>query len=113
MPTPTERRRHRRKELACPITILDADGKQIFHTRTANISDGGAYLAAPAAGLPGGPLPERVCVRLAAPRETACTYMLEPFDVEARILRGNVPADAECVGMAMEFARPIALDLHA
>ena len=106
----SERRRHKRLELKCPITMAAAAGEPIGRSRTANISDGGALVYLPAGELPA--CGSEVDLAISVPRRTANTYMLEEFASRAKVLRHQPPGDDPAAAVAFQFAEPLALGLE-
>ncbi len=105
-----ERRRHKRHDLPCPISLLDGDGTAVIEGRTANVSDGGVYIPLPKIGSADRPLPRRMTIRLSVPRSTLNTFMLEHFHSQAELVRAD-PAGRR--GLALAFTPPLLLDLGA
>ncbi len=106
-----ERRKHKRFDLACPVVIYDSQGQELLRTRTINVSDGGALLAA--SGAQAIPVGEIVQVALHVPRQTPNTRMLEDFFSAASVVRHQDLPDEEQVGIALMFDRPLLLKLDA
>ncbi|MFW6155061.1 MAG: PilZ domain-containing protein [Planctomycetota bacterium] len=106
-----ERRLHTRVELSCPLAVADSRGCELFRIRTTNISNGGVYLETPVSNLPEEGIPDDIHLRLSIPRSTSNTFMLEDFTTAARILRSEPLTQGDGAGMAIQFARPLALHL--
>ena len=104
----TERRRHRRFELTCPVVVTDSRGNELMRTRTLNVSDGGACLAPAAAVIDVG---EPVGVSLRVPRSTDNTFMYEQVLADARVVRHQPAAASPTVALA--FIEPMKLELDA
>ena len=102
-----ERRKHIRHDLVCPVVVVDADGKELFQSRTVNVSDGGMLLRV---GKPLG-VGEGVHVSVRIPRQTANTFMYEDFFSGAEVVRRQ--GDGGAGTMAMKFPRPLELSLQA
>jgi len=100
----SERRNYARKDFRCPITLRDATGNVLYHTHTANVSDGGAFLCIPAESLPR--MAGEIQVALSLPRSTPNTYMLEDVHCVARIVRQTPMKNADQAGMALQFSKP-------
>jgi len=98
----SERRKHARHALTCPVVIADADGKELFQGRTVNVSDGGMLLPAGDDPLTPG---DGVYVNLRVPRRTANTFMYEEFSSPAEVVRLQPAA------VAVKFPRPLELGL--
>ncbi|NLF32143.1 MAG: PilZ domain-containing protein [Planctomycetes bacterium] len=106
-----DRRLHSRIELSCPLEVADSRGRELFRIRTANVSNGGLYLESPISNLPEDGVPDEVQLRLSIPRSTPNTFMLEDFATAARIVRSEPLAEGDAAGIAMQFVRPLALNL--
>ncbi|NQU76668.1 MAG: hypothetical protein HQ546_10185 [Planctomycetes bacterium] len=115
--TPREKRKHRRWALACPISVLDGEGKAkvlvLFKTRAVNVSDGGVYMTVPIAELAKAVPARKVGIRLSVPRSTTNSFMLEEFQSQAIIIRSEPLVKADDAGVAMQFIEPLELDLNA
>jgi hypothetical protein len=61
--------------------------------------------------LPEDGVPDEVRLHLSIPRSTPNTFMLEDFATAARILRSEPLADGDGAGIAIQFARPLTLNL--
>ena len=107
-----EKRAHKRLELTCPVTIACAGGDDWLQSRSRNISDGGVYLTVPVGELPEGSLPETLTVRVSVPRSTSNSFMFEPFQAPAAIVRTEPLTDGRNIGVAVRFAEPVELDLE-
>jgi c-di-GMP-binding flagellar brake protein YcgR len=105
MAVAAERRQHIRFEVPCRVRFAGPGGEEV-RSRTLNVSDGGALLPAPLPVAVG----EALHLHLAVPRETANTFFLEQFAVRARVVR-HVAGPAEGPGIAVQFERPLRLDL--
>ena len=108
-----ERRRHKRWDLTCPVTVVDAKGQVLFKSQAVNASDGGAYVTLAIDGLAKGAAPKKVGIRLSVPRTTPNSFMFEEFQSDASIIRTEPLCDADRAGIAMQFAEPLKLDLGA
>ena len=106
-----EHRKHVRFDLVCPVVICDSGGQELLRTRTINVSEGGALLAAPAAQAI--PVGEPVHVTLQVPRETANTRMFEDFFTTASVVRHQDLPDEKEVGIGLMFDRRLLLNLDA
>ena len=102
-----DRRVHKRHELACPIVLSDAAGRELLRARTLNVSDGGALVAAEAlADLPPGAQAQML---LRIPRTTPNTHLFEKISAAVSVLRHQQrPSPA----LAVQFAQPLDLDLE-
>ena len=105
-----ERRKHKRHQMSCPLSILRAGEKEPLQGKTVDLSDGGALLPIPIKVIPR--VSERVRVVLAIPRTTANTYMVEEIPVEARVVRHQPMEDNSVVGIALQFSTPQDLGLE-
>ncbi len=104
-----ERRKHKRINLTCPMSLLADDGSRAADGKVRNISDGGVLAA-----LPRKPLPAEgslVDVNMRLPRSTDNTYMLEEVSCRAKVVR-HVPGDASTASLALEFTTPLDLALE-
>lgn len=106
-----ERRIHKRWPIACPVSILSQSGQVLLRAKTANISDGGAYMILPVDKLGGGDLPARFAVELSVPHATPNTYMIEEFRARATVVRAEPLIDADQAGLALSFAEPLRLEM--
>ena len=106
-----ERRKHERFDLACPVVVCDSQGQELVRTRTINVSDGGALLAALAAQAV--PVGEAVHVTLQVLRQTLNTRMFEDFFAAASVVRHQDLPSEEQVGIGLMFDRRLLLDLDA
>ena len=108
-----DRRRFRRLTLGCPAGLFTpAVGrwrKELAHSRTDNISNGGCYLTL--AEKPGFQPQQSLQLELNLPRRTANTYMLEPVRTSVRILRIEDSHPPE-TSLALEFEKPLDLQLE-
>ena len=105
-----ERREHKRHDLGCPIRFFDRGGVEITHAKTANISDGGAFVPVAIRFLT--EIGRQVNVAFSLPRSTPNTYMLEDFASEAKIVRQTAMQRADYAGIALEFAEPLELGIE-
>ena len=105
-----ERRRYKRFDLPCPIDVCDGEGNVLTSTRAANVSDGGVFLPVPVQAAP--PLGSKLQINFRVPRSTPNTYMLEEFSSSARVARHQPLVDNSAAGVALQFARPIRLQLE-
>ena len=104
----SERRKHPRKDLQCPVTLAGQGNQVIARTRSLNISDGGLFMTVPGeATLEVGTV---LHVQFALPRSTPNTFMLEPFACDGRVVRRQ-PAGKGNVGAALQFSRPLDLQM--
>ncbi len=105
----SERRRYRRHELTCPVTIHNPGGEVLFQAKTANISDGGIFVAAPIESLQ--KLGKKINLSLRLPRSTPNTFIFEDFACHASIVRHEPLTDDAQAGIAMAFAKPLDLQI--
>jgi len=105
----TERRAHKRHDLACPARLVDEAGSFIASGKTLNISDGGMLLAVRPedAAAPGA----RADVKLSVPRSTPNTYLMQPFNTPAIVVRFEKEPEGPS-RVAVQFATPLDLDLE-
>lgn len=104
-----DRRRYRRFDLPCPVTLLEGD-KPLATTHTLNISDGGVLLALPLKDLP--EAGRKLTVKLALPRSTASTHMVEKVRSEGLIKRHQPLTDDRYAAVAVEFIEPVGLAIE-
>jgi c-di-GMP-binding flagellar brake protein YcgR len=100
-----ERRKHKRSDLACPAAVKLHDGEPAVRGRTINLSDGGCLVSLPLPRLP--PFGEKVRIRLAVPRTTPNTHMLEEFACEARVIRQEPMREEQLAAVALRFDHPV------
>jgi hypothetical protein len=105
----TERRAHRRFDIACPTTIIDENGRELFRAKTANLSDGGALLQPDVHAMEPG---QGVHLNLRVPRQTPNTFMYEDFFSGARVIRLQPTGDGSGTATAVMFAQPLKLELE-
>jgi c-di-GMP-binding flagellar brake protein YcgR len=105
----SERRQHQRRKLACPIWMAADDGRELTHSRTVDISDGGMLVPMDAKDAP--TRGAWVHVRFSVPRATPSTYLLEDFACDARVVRRK-RAGAKRQHVALRFDRPVSLALE-
>ncbi len=106
----SEKRRYVRKDLSCPVTLLDAKGLESTSLKTVNISDGGALVSIPLDRLPD--CDEKLKLSLSVPRSTSNTFMLEDFETEGMVVRHQPLRDDRFAGVALKFAKPVKLGLE-
>ncbi len=108
-----DRRRFPRFNLGCPVGLFTpAVGrwrKELAHSRTDNISNGGCYLTL--SEKPGFQLSQSLQLELNLPRRTPNTYMLEPVRTSACIIRIDDSHPSE-TSLALQFAHPLDLQLE-
>ena len=108
-----DRRRFPRFNLGCPVGLFTpAVGrwrKELAHSRTDNISNGGCYLTL--AEKPGFQPHQTLQLELNLPRRTPNTYMLEPVRTSVRILRIDDSHPTE-TSLALQFENPLDLQLE-
>ena len=105
----TEKRKHPRAVLSCPISLFTQAGELVVQGKTHDISDGGALLPAPVEKLPR--IDQMTNVAFSVPRSTTCTYMLEDFSCEAKVVRHQPMLDDSMAGVALQFEVPQDLGL--
>ncbi len=105
----SERRRHKRHDISCPVTIHNPGGEMLFQAKTTNISDGGIFIAVPINSLQ--KLGRKINVSLRLPRSTPNTFMFEDFACHASVVRHEPLTDHEQAGIAMAFAKPLDLQI--
>ena len=96
--------------LHCPVKLM---GETTCHVPAAaiDLSDGGMLLSLAAEAAP--PVGSAWHVRLAVPRTTSNTYMLEEFLCEGLVLRHQKLKETGRAAVALRFASPLHLDLDA
>ena len=108
-----DRRRFPRFSLSCPVGLFTpAVGrwrKELAHSRTDNISNGGCYLTL--AEKPGFQPNQSLQLELNLTRRTPNTYMLEPVRTSARIIRIEDAHPSE-TSLALQFAQPLDFQLE-
>ena len=119
----TERRKFRRFEQACPVALYLDNVKNHSAracSRTDNISNGGCYVTV----IQTADIEPNSLIRLdlKIPRQTPNTYMLEPFQTDAFVVRvepvGNVKSSVSTskktkeLGLALKFTNPLELSLE-
>ncbi len=109
--SPSERRAHRRFDLACPVVVTDNAGNKLLDTKTLNLSDGGALLTVPTKQTIG--LGQYVHVDVRLPRSTPNTFMFENISSDASILRHEPMKEHSSVATALTFTKPMKLSLEA
>ena len=106
---PKERRKHTRHGITCPAVITDSQGRRLAKAATIDLSDGGACLTAddsakiPPAG--------KIRIKLSIPRQTANTFMYEPLECEANIVRHESKAGQAMFGIRFGASKPLMLDV--
>ena len=105
-----ERRKYRRTDLVCPITLRDRDGNVLAKTRAENVSDGGVFLTMPIDSLPR--FGNELDLSLSVPRSTPNTYMLEEFKCKGKVVRQQPLVDTDRAGMGLKFDKPLPLMLE-
>ena len=108
--TPSEKRQHKRTELAFSFTLRGGESEVISKTKSLNISDGGALVSVPVDAVPEFGSNLHVC--FSVPRKTPNTYMLEDFLCSGRVVRHQPLEDNRLVGVALEFSQPLQLALE-
>lgn len=108
-----DRRRFQRFSLGCPVGLFTpAVGrwrKELAHSRTDNISNGGCYVTLEE--KPGFQPNQPLQLELNIPRRTPNTYMLEPVRASVRIVRIEDSHPTE-TSLALQFESPIDLQLE-
>ena len=105
-----ERRCCARSTLSCPVTLQNAKKQALAHSRTDNISNSGCYITL----TPGVPFEskQKLHLKLMIPRQTRNTYMLEPVEISAKVVRlQEIPARNE-FALALQFNKPSDLQLE-
>ena len=106
----SNRRRHKRTALNCPVTVCDRGGQALAGGDSLNISDGGMLLSIRVEDLPA--LRTAVNVAFSVPRETPNTFMLEDFASPATVIRHGALVDEARAAVALRFGRPVSLALE-
>ena len=105
-----ERRQHKRHKLACPVSLAADEPKPSPRPKTVNISDGGLLL--PLAGQVAPTVGSRLRIRLAVPRATPNTFLLEDVAAEGVVVRTE-PADPQKPArVALRFDPPLDLGIE-
>ncbi len=106
-----ERRKHKRHDIPCPAQLFNGQGEAVSGDKTVNISDGGLLMPIPSdsAVTPG----EQVSLYFSLPRATANTYMLEHITADALVVRVDPTADEDRHNLAVQFAKPLNLQVEA
>jgi len=105
-----ERRKHKRFDMECPCRVTDGAGRLLAQSRGINISDGGMLLA-----MEDGQPPKhgaRVHLDFSVPRSTPNTFLMEEFACKAFVVREEPGADDCPVRVAVEFHRPMDLEIE-
>ena len=109
-PAQAERRKHKRHELDCPVSLAGQAGGEPVRTRGINISDGGMLFPIPPDAAP--PPGQEVDLEFSIPRSTPNTFLLEPFRSRAIVVRQE-PSDGEGpVRVAVRFEPSLDLGLE-
>lgn len=104
----SERRRHKRCDLSCPVTLSCDAIQNKVKGKTLNVSDGGVLVSLEMPCEAG----QAVEVKISLPRTTPSTHMFEEFTSKARIIR-HQPADGEKGSIvAMKFTDPLAFNIE-
>jgi hypothetical protein len=106
-----ERRENKRNELSCPVTLTNGHSEVTATAKSLNISDGGALIKLPADSVPS--FGSELIIKLSVPRKTANTYMPEEFVCNGRVVRHQPLEDDRWIGVALQFGRPLRLELDA
>jgi hypothetical protein len=110
----SERRRHTRHVIACPVSLLDGQ-KLIAREKCVNISNGGLLVPLPngEADAAGDSLSVgwELDVEIAIPRWTANTYMLEHFATTAKVARLQPSTAGSPPALAVQFDKPVLFNL--
>ena len=105
-----ERRKHKRHALECPIRMTDVAGKLLAAGRGINVSDGGMLFPVPHEARP--QRGARIHLDFSVPRSTPNTFLMEEFTCKAFVVRGE-PSNADGpVHVAVEFERPLDLEIE-
>ena len=107
----SERRRHARRDVACPVAIAGGGDSRTARGKTLNISDSGALLSVPIEYLPD--VTKQVNISVSVPRATANTYMFEEFQSRATVTRHEPMIDDRLAGVAVRFDRVLEFNLQA
>jgi hypothetical protein len=105
-----ERRRHKRHELACPLSVSEQGGGVLANSRSINISDGGMLFPVPADARP--KRGASVRVEFSVPRATPNTFLLEGFSAEATVVRHEPAGGDTPARVALAFQGPVDLALE-
>ncbi len=107
----SERRRHKRKDVTCPVTVSHSEGNVKSPGKMLNVSDSGALLSIPIEFLP--EVKELVHVTVSLPRSTPNTHMVEEIKSHATVVRHHDLDNGKNAGMAVKFEDNMNLDLDA
>ena len=105
-----EKRKHPREVLSCPISLYTQGGELVAQGKTHDISDGGALLPLAVENLP--KIEQMTNGAFSVPRSTTCTYMLEDFACDAKVVRHQPMLDDAMAGVALQFETPQDLSLE-
>ena len=105
-----ERRSHKRMDMDCLIEILRNQAGRPIRGRTVNLSDGGAMVSVPIQSIPD--LGEKVDVTISLPRSTPNSRMIETVSSSAKVVRHEPGVDDAVGFIAVQFPRPMDLDLE-
>ena len=96
-----DRRRHRRFDIACPISLLGENGRELAAAKATNVSDSGAFVTMDIRSLP--PCNAQVKLKMSLPRSAPNTYMLEKIACAGTVLRHQPMKDERFAGVAIQF----------
>ena len=101
-----DNRRHKRHRLAYPVTLYSAADDVPATTAAGDLSDGGVFMAVPVSQAPD--VDSKVDLTFCVPRKST---RVDCFSVAATVMRQDVMPNAALSGVALQFKRPISLEL--
>ena len=101
-----DNRRYKRRKLACPVTLYAEAGDVPVTAAADNLSDGGVFMAVPVSRAPD--VDSKVELTFCVPRKST---RVDCFSAGATVVRQDVMPNAALSGVALQFKRPISLEL--
>ncbi|MGB2823308.1 MAG: PilZ domain-containing protein [Phycisphaerae bacterium] len=105
-----ERRRHKRYEVACPVSLAGDEADAPARSKGINISDGGMLFPLHGKGVPG--VGARVHVDFSIPRSTPNTFLMEEFSSKAIVVRAEPAGGRRPARVALRFEQPMDLGIE-
>lgn len=105
-----ERRRHKRYEVACPVSLAGDEADAPARSKGINISDGGILFPLRGKTLPG--VGARVHVGFSIPRSTPNTFLMEEFSSKAIVVRTEPAGGRRPARVALRFEQPMDLGIE-
>lgn len=96
--------------MGCPVSVSLDDDSPYYEGKTLNISDGGMLLSVPVDSVPS--IDHKVHMRVAVPRTTPNTRMLEDFQLDAVVVRHHPMTDNSMAAVAFRFAESADMNLE-